>query len=210
MFQNRQDAARRLSLLLQDYANAPSTLVIALPRGGVVLGAVIAAHLHLPLDVLCVRKMGAPDQPEFALGAVSETGECLLSKDIQSISPAYLEKTIEKEKIECQRRAALYRQNRPLKDIKGKTVILVDDGVATGSTLFVAIASLKKRGVSKLCVAVPVAPPDTFQRIKQETSQAFALATPSPFYAVSQFYERFEQTADEEVIALLQTAAFQK
>jgi putative phosphoribosyl transferase len=208
MFKDREEAGKRLASLLSAYKNAPDTLVLALPRGGVIVGAVLAQALHLPLDILSARKIGAPFNREFAIGAITETGEGVFSHDIierLNISQEYLKTTIEREKQEALRRSEHYRQGKRALDVAHKTVILVDDGVATGSTLFAAIQSLKKKQTARLIVAVPVAPPDTFQKIEAEVDEAYAILKPPSFFAVGQFYERFGQTTDEEVIALLRS-----
>ena len=206
IFEDRIDAGRRLAKALKEYANKADTLVLALPRGGVVVGYEVSAALNLPLDIVCPRKIGAPSNPELAIGAVTETGEGILSDDLVTalgVSESYIQDTIQQEKEEALRRLAHYRQGRPPRQLKGVTTILVDDGIATGSTMLAAIKTCKTEGAHPLILAVPVAPPDTFKRLQKEVDLAICLSTPTGFYAVGQFYNVFEQTSDDEVIALL-------
>ena len=205
-FKDRNDAGKRLAQALDEYSGNKNTIVIALPRGGVVLGSEVAKALHLPLDIISPRKIGAPFNPELAIGAISETGEGIFSDQLIEefqISPEYIKRAVEKEKKEAQRRLSYYRGELPPRDLKGKTVLLIDDGVATGSTMFAAIKTSKAEQAGKIVVGVPVAPRDTFARLQKEVDSAISLSTPSPFFAVGQFYEEFDQTTDEEVISLL-------
>ncbi len=208
IFKERRDAGHRLAKALSEFEAKPQTIILALPRGGVVVGYEVAAALNLPLDIICPRKIGAPFSPELAIGAVTETGESILSDDlikILGVSETYIRDAIVQEKEEAIRRLAYYRQKRPPRVLKGKTVILVDDGIATGSTMRAAIKMCRTEGVHRLVLAVPVAPPDTLKRIKQEVDQVICLLAPSSFQAVGQFYSHFDQTSDDEVIALLAT-----
>ena len=206
IFKERKDAGHRLAKVLSEYEAKPQTLILALPRGGVVVGYEVAAALNLPLDIVCPRKIGAPFNPELAIGAVTETGESILSDDLiktLGVSETYIEKAIAKEKEEALRRLAYYRQKRPPRQLKGKTVILIDDGLATGSTMRAAIKTCRVEGAHRLILAVPVAPPDTLKRLKNEVDEVVCLSTPPSFQAVGQFYSHFDQTSDDEVIALL-------
>jgi putative phosphoribosyl transferase len=206
MFENRQEAGRELAMLLNHYKNQPDTLILALPRGGVVVANEVAKLLHLPMDVIIARKVGAPFNPELALGAVTEIGEGYFNEDLMEqigISKGYLHNTIEKEVQEAKRRLKAYRRGRPPLVLKGKTVILVDDGIATGATMKASIRSAKALGAKKIVVAVPVSSAETHLEIAQEVNEVVTLSSPEYFYAVGQFYNDFSQTTDEEVIAIL-------
>lgn len=206
-FKDRQDAGIKLAKALSAYEKVDNTLVIALPRGGVVVGAEIAKKLHLPLDICCPRKIGAPFNPEYAIGAVTETGEKILSESAikqLGISESYVREAVEKERQEAQHRLSRYRKNRPPRQLAGKRVILVDDGLATGSTMSAALKTAKAEKAAELIIAIPVAPQDTLQRLEKEEAHIVCLLVPSHFFAVGQFYERFDQTTDEEVIRLLE------
>lgn len=206
IFQNRQDAGKKLLSLLLQYKDTPNAVVIALPRGGVVTAHEIAQGLHLPLDIVCPRKIGAPYNPELALGAVTHTGAHFFNEDIimqLGVSKAYLAQEIENEKEISLKRQLLYRKNRPPVYVQGKIVILVDDGLATGATMKAAIQWVKEQKAKKVVVAVPVAPPDTLQEVKLLVDEVFCLYAPTFFSAVGQFYEDFRQTTDEEVMELL-------
>lgn len=205
-FLDRKDAGLQLAKKLISYKNHPNTIVLGLPRGGVVTAAEIAKQLQLPLDIICARKIGAPNNPELAIGAVTETGEGYFNQDILDyigVSSAYIQTQIEQEKKEAERRLRVYRQNRPPLNLKGKTAILVDDGIATGATMKASIQSVKASGADKIIVAAPVSAIETFDRIKEEVDEAIVLTTPIPFYAVGEFYRDFSQTTDKEVIDLL-------
>ncbi len=206
MFKNRKDAGVKLASALKEFENDPNAIVIALPRGGVVVGKEVAEALHLPLDIITPRKIGAPFNPELAIGAITESGEGIFQEDLieqLGVTHEYIKQAVEKEKIIAATRLSKYRKNKPPRQLKGKTVIIVDDGIATGSTMFAAIKTIKAEKAQKIIVAVPVSPPDTFRRLQKEVTHAIALATPSAFFAVGQFYDHFDQTTDEEVIALL-------
>lgn len=206
IFKDRRDAGKKLAEALKQYQDDKEAIVIALPRGGVVVGFEVAKVLHLPLDIVCPRKMGAPFNPELAIGAITETGEKILSKDLISslaISEDYISKIAEEEKKVALSRLKRFRNNRPNRQLKGKKVIIVDDGLATGATMRAAIKTVKAEGAKKIVVAVPVSPPDTAERIENEVDELIALSTPTSFYAVGQFYDHFDQTTDEEVVQLL-------
>ncbi|HEY4832693.1 MAG TPA: phosphoribosyltransferase [Waddliaceae bacterium] len=206
LFRDRVDAGRQLAQALQSYINQPNTYVIALPRGGVVVGHEVAIALHLPLDIVCPRKIGAPFNPELAIGAITETGEGILSQDLiyeLGISEEYIKTIMEQEKKKAQWRLKHYREGRPPCLLKDKCVILVDDGLATGSTMRAAIKTIRAKQAKEIIMAVPVAPRDTLTRLEKDVDKAICLATPSAFFAVGQFYNLFDQTTDEEVISLL-------
>jgi predicted phosphoribosyltransferase len=209
MFKNRHDAGCRLAEYLQVY-RGPDTIVLAIPRGGVVVGYEVAVNLDAPLDVIVPRKIGAPIQPELAIGAIA--GDDILVLDEVSIrqlgvSRERLEEEIREQRQEMLRRERVYRGDRPPLDLEGKTVILVDDGVATGSTTMAAARALRMRRPGKLILAVPVAPPDSARRLEREVDELVVLETPEPFYAVGVWYAEFGQTSDEEVLDLLERAA---
>lgn len=209
IFKDRKEAGAALAKALQAYVDIPNGIVIALPRGGVVVGAVVASLLHLPLDIISPRKIGAPFNPEFAIGAITERGEGIFSEEIireYGISEAYVKAEIEKEKKVAMRRLQSYRREMPPRQLFDKTVIIVDDGIATGSTIFAAIKTVKAEGAHQIIVAVPVSPKETYKKLATQVSKVVVLATPSPFFAVGQYYEFFDQTSDEEVITLLQQA----
>jgi putative phosphoribosyl transferase len=215
VFEDRKDAGRRLAKALEAFKSKADTLVLALPRGGIIVGYEVAEALHLPLDIVCPRKIGAPFNPEYAIGAVTETGEWILSEEVISsldISEAYIKKMIQYEKEEATRRLQQYRPSLPPRQLKQKTVILVDDGLATGSTMRAAIKTCRAEGASTIVLAIPVAPPETFQKLQKEVDQAYCLTTPQSFFAVGQFYHHFDQVFDEEVIDLLskQSKVFSK
>lgn len=203
IFKNRTDAGLKLAEKLEKYKDVPNTVVLALPRGGIVVGYEVAKILNLPLDIVVPRKIGAPGNPEFAIGAVTESGEVILNEEVLGISDEYLKTEVEKEKQEAERRLKLYRGGRPPLDLKNKTVIISDDGLATGLTMRAAIATAKKLGAKKIVVAIPVAPPDAVELIKKEVDEIFYLDASPLFGAVGAFYQEFGQTTDEEVIDLL-------
>jgi len=209
IFQNRQEAGKQLAARLQDYRGMENLLVLALPRGGVTVGYEVARELRCPLDVLIVRKIGTPGNPELAAGAVSETGTRVLNEDViamQGISQEYLHGETERQRQEIVRRLAVYRDGQTIGSLAAKTVLLVDDGVATGATMKAAVATLQREGLAKLVVAVPVAPPSTAREIAPTVDEWVCLDTPIGFAAVGQFYRDFTQVEDAEVVALLQRA----
>jgi putative phosphoribosyl transferase len=204
LFKNRTEAGKQLTSALTGVDK--NAIVLAVPRGGVVVGYEIARALNLPLDVIITKKIGAPGNPEFAVGAVAEDGTYLLDNSVVKmlgVPQSYIEGEVERQKIEIKRRLKTYRGDARNPEIKDREVILVDDGVATGSTLKAALRSLINRGAKTVTVAVPVGPPDTIHELKQEADRVVCLATPEPFYAIGEFYDDFEQTEDDEVIELL-------
>lgn len=209
MFVDRQDAGRQLAGLLKKYQGQKGVLVLALPRGGVVVGFEIAAQLKADLDILIVRKIGFPWQPELAAGAVAETGTVVMNREMLSSSGAmdgYIEEETARQKEEIVRRVALYRKGAAIKALKDRTVILVDDGVATGATMKAAIEALKKEGIRKLVVAVPVAPPVTAEELRGMADEFLCIKTPPDFMSVGSHYLDFTQVIDEEVVRLLEKA----
>lgn len=205
-FTDRRAAGRLLAEALRPYAGRPDTVVVAMPRGGIVPAAEIARALGLPLDVIVSRKLGAPGNPEFAIGAVAEGGTPYVNDEAVLLSGAseeWLAAEVARQRAEIARRQRLFRGGRPPSFPPGGTAILVDDGVATGATAIAAIRALRELGVAHVVFAVPVAPPDTAARLRAMVDELVVLATPIPFRAVGLFYEDFTQVSDEEVIALL-------
>lgn len=206
MFQDRIDAGQQLAQALIAYKNRKDVLVIGLPRGGVPVAYEVADRLNLPLDIFCPRKIGAPMNKEFAIGAITETGEGIFDEDTIArlgIPQEYIDREVAIEKQTAQKRLDAYRKGRPKRVIKGKTIILIDDGLATGATMKAAIRSAHAEGASEIVVAVPVAPPDTLDEIRMMVDEAYCLDTPLFFQAVGQFYEDFRPTEDEEVEQLM-------
>jgi len=213
-FKNRAQAGRLLAKRLARYAQrpgaqAPGAIVLALPRGGVPVAFAAAAALGVELDVLMVRKLGLPYQPEFAIGAVGSGGVQVLQPGVpglMGITRAEVDAITARELAEIERRARLYRGGRPEPVLAGRNVIIVDDGIATGSTMAAAIQVARRRRAARVIVAVPVAPPDTLDRLEPEVDELACLLSPLRFRAVSQWYDTFDQTNDEEVQDLLATA----
>lgn len=206
MFKDRSDAGTQLASRLKEYKDKEDVLVLALPRGGVLTGYEIAKYLNTPLDIVIVRKIGFPGQPELGIGAVSETGTVVLNDTLISaygISKEYIEGEISKQKEEIARRLKLYRKGKRLPGLKGKTVILVDDGVATGATIKSAIATLREEELNRLVVALPVVPPTVAEEIEKMVDEFICIETPIDFMAVGSYYYDFTQVSDEEVIELL-------
>ncbi len=210
VFRDRIEAGMRLADKLMHYSAGRDVMVLALPRGGVVVGFTVARALGVPLDVFIVRKIGFPGQPELAIGAVSETGVRVLSDEIlqrYGIPVSYLETEIPRQEEEIARRIDLYRSGKPLPALEGKTAILVDDGVATGSTLKAAIETLQQEKLKRLVVGVPVAPRDTRAELEGMVDELVCLFSPPDFIAVGAYYGDFSQTSDDEVVGLLEGTA---
>ena len=205
-FRNRTDAGRQLAEKLAAYTNRPGVLVLALPRGGVPVGFEVARALGAPLDVFLVRKLGVPGYEELAMGAVATGGVRVLNDEIVrglGISEHEIDAAAARELQELARRQRLYRGDRPLPDVAGRTVILVDDGLATGATMRAAIQALRQQQPARIVVAVPTASPDTCEALKAEADDVVCAMTPEPFLAVGHWYEDFTQTTDDEVRELL-------
>lgn len=208
MFKNRQQAGNLLAAKLEIYQNKDGVFVLGMPRGGVVTAAEIAKSLNLPLEVIITRKIGAPLNPEYAIGAVSETGEAYLNEaevKALAIDDNYLHKLIQAEIEKIRTYQKLFRQNQPLPDFSKKTVILVDDGIATGFTMRAAIKALKKQKVRSLIVAVPVLPLPAVKDFKKLVDKLVFLTAPIFFYAIGAFYEDFSQVTSQEVKDLLKS-----
>ena len=200
-FLNREEAARQLLLHLQSYLWQTDGIVLALPRGGVPLGRYLADALRWPLDVVVVKKIGHPDNPEFAVGSVSSTGYAVDQQ--QRLPPAYIQTEVKRLQREIQKKCQRYRHHLPPPNLRDKTVLLVDDGMATGSTMLGAICMVRSQGAKQIIVAVPVASKEAYRRIAQRVDRVYCLATPEPFEAVGSFYEDFRPVTDEEVVAHL-------
>lgn len=206
IFRDRTHAGRVLAKELQEYAGRHDVLVLGLPRGGVPVAYEVARELAAPLDVFIVRKLGAPGQQELALGAVASGGVRVLNPEvvrILGITEAEIEDLTARELQEVERRERLYRGDRPPLTVSGRMVILVDDGLATGSTMRAAAVALRRAGPAKIVAAVPVAARATCEVLAAEVDQVVCAATPEPFYAVGQWYEQFTQVTDDEVRELL-------
>jgi predicted phosphoribosyltransferase len=207
-FKDRVDAGRKLANALKKFQGQDG-VVYALPRGGVVLGVEVARALDMPLDLLIPRKVGHPLQPEYAICAIVENGEMVCNQaEVERIDPQWLRREVDTERQEARRRRELYLSGRKAPPVSGKIAIIVDDGIATGLTMEVAIRDARQRHPAKLVVAVPVAPPDTVARLASEVDE-FVVLDASPYYlgAVGAYYDYFNQVSDEEVIALMQSAA---
>ena len=208
-FRNRVDAGRRLAAALSRYAGRADVVVLALPRGGVPIAFEVARALDAPLDVFVVRKRGVPGHEELAMGAIASGGARVVDaglvrelriteRDIQGVADA--------EQRELERRERRYRGDRPLPDIAGRTAIVVDDGLATGASMRVAVAALRQEHPARIVVAVPIAPPETCDALRRDADEVVCALTPEPFYAVSLWYEDFSETTDDEVHDLLEQA----
>lgn len=205
-YTNRKHAGLVLAKLLKTYEHRTDVIVLALPRGGVPVAYEIAVALSVPLDVFIVRKLGAPGQGELAMGAVASGGVAVLNNDIihaLHIAPSWIHSVKEAELGELVRREHVYRGNRPLPDLLGKTIILVDDGIATGSTMKAALVALQQQSPAMIIIAVPVASQSIFDEITDLVDAIVCPLHPTEFYAVGLWYDDFSQTTDEEVIELL-------
>ncbi|MEH1837789.1 MAG: phosphoribosyltransferase [Nostoc sp.] len=208
-FKNRRFAGQVLAKELADYSNRPDVLVLGLPRGGVPVAFEIAKALNAPLDVLVVRKLGVPDQEELAMGAIASGGVRILNEYIISlvkISDEVIARVAVQEERELERRELLYRSNRPLPNLQRRTVILVDDGLATGATMWAAVVAVRKHQPAQIVIAIPVAAPKTCHKLEAEVDKIVCVETPSAFQSVSLWYENFPQTTDKEVCDLLAKA----
>lgn len=208
MFRDRVDAGRQLARGLTRY-QGQDVLILALPRGGVVVGNEVARALGAPLDVIISRKIGAPDNPEYAIGAVSESGDAMIDEEaVQAygIPRAYIDSEIARQMGEISRRVGYFRGGKALPDLTRKTVILVDDGVATGYTMFAAIRGVRSLKPQKVVVAVPVSSPSAAVELRRRADETVILLTPDLFMAVGGFYANFEQVSDAEVKRYLESA----
>lgn len=208
-FRDRSEAGKALARLLTHYADRPDVLILALPRGGVPVGFEVARALHAPLDVLLVRKLGLPGQEELAMGAVASGGRIVLNEELlyqMKLPREVIDQAIDRELGELKRREKRYRGERPVPDVQDLVVILVDDGLATGSSMRAAAEALRLQQPQRIVVAVPVAPVSTCEAFRVEADEVVCVVTPEPFYAVGMWYDDFAQVTDEEVRDLLERA----
>jgi len=209
IFQDRTDAGQELAARLTKYANRPDVLVLALPRGGVPVAYEVAKKIGAPLDVFLVRKLGVPGHEELAMGAIASGGVRVINEDVVrflNIPDEVIDAVAADEQQELERRGSVYRDERPPPDVKGRVVILIDDGLATGSTMRAAAAALRKQGPARIVVAVPVSAPETCNEFRSEVDEIVCAVTPEPFRGVGLWYKDFSQTTDEEVRELLERA----
>ncbi len=209
LFKDRVDAGRKLARELSKYANRSDVLILALPRGGVPVAFEVAKELNVKMDVFIVRKLGVPGNEELAMGAIASDNIRVLNEDVVrsfQIPERVIDKVAENELRELERRERAYRGDRPKPEISGMTVILIDDGLATGATMRAAAAALKTKNPAKIVVAVPTAAPDTCEFFGREVDEVICVATPEPFYGVGAWYGDFSQTSDKEVCELLDKA----
>lgn len=204
IFEDRADAGRRLADALTDVPSADA-VVLGIPRGGVLVAAEVAARLHVPLDVVVPRKIGAPQNPELGVGAIAPGVRVLDEAMIVrlGVGRSYLEAEIERQEREIERRSAAYRRGREPVPVNERTAIVVDDGVATGGTAIAALRWARSAGAREVVVAVPVSPAAALPRLRREADRVVTLATPEPFYAVGEWYRRFGQASDADVVAAL-------
>ena len=209
VFRDRVEAGRLLASRLTSYRDDPSGLILALPRGGVAVGYELTLALHLPLDVFITRKLSTPENPEYAIGALSETGAIYLNPDaveVFQLSHQELEGFIGDQRREIVRRQQLYRNGLSLPTLNDRTVILVDDGMATGATFFATIEAVMELSPRRVVAAIPVAPADTIARVRGTVDELVVLSTPEPFMAVGHYYQNFTQVDDAQVLAYLRAA----
>jgi putative phosphoribosyl transferase len=209
LFEDRAHAGRWLAERLGHYARRPDVVVLGLPRGGVPVAFEVARALEAPLDVFLVRKLGVPGQEELAMGAIASGGVRVLNHDVVDalrIPPSVIDAAAAREQAELERREGAYRGQRPPPALRGKTVILVDDGLATGSTMRAATAALRALGPARIVVAVPVAAQDSCEQVGREVDEILCATTPEPFLAVGRWYRDFSETTDHEVRAVLEAA----
>lgn len=213
LFRDRRDAGRKLAQKLVAYAGRSDVIVLALPRGGVPVAYEVALALHAPLDIFIVRKLGLPGHEELAIGAIASGSARVLNKDIiqyLNISEEAIDAIAQRELQELERRERAYRGNRPPLNVENHTIILIDDGLATGASMRAAVAGLRAQNPAHIVVAVPTAAPETCEALEPEVDQMICATTPEPFYGVSRWYEDFSQTTDEEVKTLLAEAMYQE
>lgn len=206
IFANRTEAGRSLAWRLEEYADRDDVVVLGIPRGGVPVAFEVAHALHAPLDIFLLRKLGVPGHEELAFGAIASGGVSVLDRQTLRallISPANVDAVTAHEQQELKRCELIYRGDWPPLSLAGKTVILVDDGIATGASLLAGIHALRELRPAKIVIAVPVAPPEAYERLTYEVDEMVCVATPENFQAVGQFYDDFSQTTDQQVIELL-------
>jgi len=208
-FRDREQAGKALAAALKGL-NGDEVVVLAIPRGGVVVGNEVASELGAALDVIVTRKIGAPGEPEFALGAVTQTGEVILDEpavEMLHVGREYLDREAANQREEVKDRMRRFRGDRPFPSLKGKVVVIVDDGIATGNTVLAALKSVRTQGAKSVIVAVPVGPAETVARLAGEADRVVCLETPEPFFAIGQFYSEFNQVEDDEVRRILDARA---
>lgn len=208
-FRDREQAGKALAAALMDLVGE-ETVVLAIPRGGVVVGAVVARAIGATLDVIVTRKIGAPGEPEYALGAVTQGGEVIIDEEaveMLHVGRDYLEAEAANQRREVKDRMRRFRGDRPLPSLGGRVVVIVDDGVATGNTVFAALGSVRMQHPKSVIVAVPVGPSETIAKLAGEADRVVCLETPEPFFAIGQFYSEFGQVEDEEVKRILDAHA---
>ena len=209
IFKNREEAGRRLAAELIQYRTDPRGLILALPRGGVVVGYQLSLALHLPLDVFITRKIGAPGNPEYAMGAVAETGSRYVNQEVVNalgVTRYELEQLIRAQEKEIARRKNLYRQGRSLPPLTGRTVLLVDDGIATGSTFIASALAIRSLQPHRLVGVIPVGPSSTIREVRTHVDELVVVMTPDPFDAVGNFFVDFTQVEDRDVVEYLNLA----
>lgn len=212
-FKDRADAGKQLAETLTHYSGERNAFVLALPRGGVPVAYEVAIQLHLPLDIFLVRKLGFPGQPELAMGAIASGGTRILNEDLirsGRIPQHIIEAVTEQEAHELQRREQVYRSGRAALEVTGKTIILIDDGLATGASMRAAITALRQQQPNGVIVAVPVASKEVCHEFQQYADVVVCVMTPQPFYGVGRWYNDFSQTTDNEVQQLLQKASIRE
>lgn len=205
MFRDRTEAGERLATLLND-RDVIADIVLAIPRGGLPVGRAVADALDVPLDIVAARKIGAPDNPELAIGAVAADGSVWLNDqliDRLGLDQGYIDEGIERERSNAQAKVERYRGDRPMPGFRGMTVVIVDDGVATGATIRACIRQIRTAEASRILLGIPVGPPDTIDSLRSEVDELVCVDTPTHFRAVGQFYQHFPQVSDEEAVEYL-------
>jgi predicted phosphoribosyltransferase len=209
IFEDRGDAGRKLARALERYADRADVVVLGLPRGGVPVAFAVAKELQAPMDIYLVRKLGVPEQPELAMGAIASGGVRVMNEQVVrslGISDEQIETVVEREIRELERREQAYRGDRARPDLHGKVVVLVDDGLATGASMRAAVEAVKTQEPDRIVVAVPTAPPETCSDLEDEVEEVVCATTPEPFFGVGAWYADFSQTTDDEVRRLLEIA----